>query len=267
MNFVRKIYNSIIHLSLALKIFYPLSILIFFFLFGKAVAPLQKFNELKQFVSSDTVFTKEYEALRNHPELTKVIREKAYKESLLAMVSDDSISLAVHLSDSSVSLYLKGVRLHTSYSDHLEKARLLEALSNMEYEKLFSQPLKIEKQFATIVKEPIVIRYAPKDTAEAALTAWEPDTLVEKPAFLLLSLEHGINILFEQDITDNFRGKIVRTAFFTKILIKNSARSIARFVTFRKQEYCPTLRLWIPVDELRAIYRALPQQGLITVSI
>ncbi len=97
----------------------------------------------------------------------------------------DSIQLIVNLRDSIIGLSIKGVIIHKTQINNYKVDPLLNKLPVLEYVKLFSEPLQVKSQYATIVKEPIVVRNAPKDTAEATLNAYEPDTLIQNPAFFL----------------------------------------------------------------------------------
>lgn len=195
------------------------------------------------------------------------VKEKAYKEALLKLTESDSIQMAINLSDSTVNLYTKGVLIHQTPVKTFEMDKLFKVMPLIQQVKLFSQPLPVNSQYATIVKEPIVVRHAPKDTLEAAMNAWQPDTLIQNPAFLILSVEHGINLIFEQDENLTFHDKWKKFNFYNRLRLRDSMKAVSNFISFRKQEYHPATTLKLPVDDLRAIYRALPDNALIVLNI
>lgn len=229
------------------------------------VSPLHKINEYSSLVKNDSIFVKQYDSIYNNPDLELFLKDKSYKQALLKLSEQDSIQLIVNLHDSIVCLTIKGVIIHETHLDNFTIDPLLNKLPNMEYVKLFSQPLNIHSQWATIVKEPIVVRNAPKDTAEAALYAYQPDTLIQKPAFMKIETDYGIHIQFEQDINPTFKHKFVRFMFNTKINTKSIFKDILHFVSFKKPEYNPTIVIKMPADDLRAIYRAFPTNAYVVL--
>ena len=242
-------------------------LLLFIFLIYVSLSPVCWKNEIKAFTEGDSAYVSNFNKDLNHAGLQEKVHTQAYYSSLLKLSESDSIQLAINLHDSTISLFLKGVQIHESGISGIRRHRMLDGLSALEYMKLFSQPLREQGQHATIVKEPVVVRHAPKDTAEAALTAWEPDTLIQRPAFLAISLEHQIDLIFMQDKTESFKGRIVRGVFFSKLFLRREAGYLAHFITFRKPDYHPRIRIVLPADDLRAIYRAIPENGRVALAL
>lgn len=242
-------------------------IILLSFVIYVGVSPLHKINEFNRLVRADSLFVEQFDSIYNHPDLKFFVKQRSYKQALLKLSEQDSIQLIVNLADSIVCLSIKGVIIHETQINNFKEDKVLKKLPNMEYVKLFSQALKIQSQWATIVKEPIVVRQAPKDTAEAALNAYQPDTLIQKPAFMKLELDHGIHIIFEQDVNPTFKHKFVRFAFITKINVKNIYKEILHFIRFQKSEYNPTIVIKMPADDLRAIYRAFPTNTYVVLKI
>ncbi len=223
-----------------------------------AVAPYNKITELQKFVNSDTIYTKNFSSANNLPEMVPLVQEKAYKNALLELSRNDSIELVINLSDSTIALVFKGVMLHVVPISEFEKDKLFDKLTLKQEVKLFSTPLAIQSQWATIVKEPIVERQAPKDTLEASVTAWKPDTLIQNPAFAIFSLDHGIQILLEQEEISTAQDRVALHRFNRRIWSQKMKASVNNFVRQKKQDYQPTITIKLPVDDLRSIYRALP---------
>jgi len=241
--------------------------LLFIFLINIAFAPFHKMREFESHVKTDSLFLRNYDSIYCYPEMRMLVKEKAFKEALLKLAQSDSIQLVINLSDSTVNLSIKGVVIHRTKTGSFEKDRIFNEIPLIQQVKVFSQPLRVQSQYATIVKEPVVVRIAPKDTLEAALNAWQPDTLIQNPAFLILSAEYGINIIFEQEDNRTMQDKWKRFGFYNRLRIRSSIQSISSSVRFRKQDYHPTITIKMPADDLRAIYRALPQNTLIVINI
>ena len=253
--------------GLAVRIIYIFLCVIFVFLISIAIAPVQKLNEFENMVNSDSLFTANYDNNWNNSEFYDMVKCKTYKEAMLKLSEKDSIQLSVNLADSTINLYINGVNIHKTYTKYFEQDYLLHELSNIQSVKVFSQPLKICSQNATIRKEPIVVRQAPKDTIEASLNATEPITLTQNPAFILLRLEHGIDLFIEQDSNPDFNDSWVKFRYYAEFNTAKILNSLVHFVAFQKQEYYPTICIKIPANDLQAIYRALPENAFVVISL
>ena len=229
------------------------------------LAPIHKKTEFEKLVSNDSIFVSMPDTIWNDYSLSPIIREYSYNEAMFNLSKNDSIQLVVNLHDSTVNLFIKGVQIHKTKIKHFGEDNLLLNISNKQYLKLFSKPLNIKKQKATIVKEPIVLRHAPKDTADAAINAWKPDTLVQNPAFVSYILDYGINIIFEQEMNNTLHDKYVKNMFYLKIRFNRTYKAVFDLLLFKKPEYIPVIKIKIPVNELRAVYRALPVQPIVVL--
>lgn len=267
MRYLKKIAPSTTRLYLKVIISGLILTILFIFLINIAISPLHKMKEFGSLVKSDSLFLQKYDNAYNQPEMISYVKEKAYKEALLKLSESDSIQMVVDLADSTVSLSIKGVIIHQTKTGSYKIDKIFQRLPLIQEVKLLSQPLPVYSQYATIVKEPVVIRNAPKDTLEAALNAWQPDTLVQNPAFLILSLSYGINIILEQDRNPMFRDRWKKFKFHKWLGIRNSVRALSDFVMLKKLEYHPTLKIKLPVNDLRAIYRALPDNSLVVIHL
>lgn len=267
MQIIKKTANSLQNLSLAMRILYPSFFIVFLFLMSISLSPLHKLNEFEKLVANDSLFIAKYDNIWNYSGFTEMVKEKTYIEAMLKLAENDSIQLVLNLADSTACLFIKGVKIHQSPIKQFKQDKLLEKLTNMEYAKVFSQPLNIKSQVATIVKEPIVVRQAPKDAIEAALNAGVPDTLIQNPAFFLLRIEHGIDLIFEQESSPAFHDKWIKFMFYKDLWANKTLKALTCFFTFKKQECHPTITIKTPASDLRAIYRALPQNAYVIMNI
>ena len=247
--------------------FYSISLFLILFLFYIGLSPLATINEISKLVNSDTIFIQNFDSIYSAPELKQLVSEKAFKEAKASLLSDDSIHLIVDLHDSIIGLSINGVVIHKTKFHDLNSDPLLNRLPNMYYVKLFSNPLSIEKQIATIVKEPIVVRHAPKDTVEAALNVYKPDTLVQNPAFLILKLNYHINLFISQDQNPAFNDKWVQFIFKSTYYARTVLRNARNFIFFKKPIYEPVIFIKVPANDLRSIYRALPENAKVMLFI
>ena len=248
-------------------VFYILSVILFLFLFYSGIAPMYTLNEYEKIVMTDTIFLEKYDTLYNYIEVSSLVKEKTYKEALLKLSENDSIQLVVNIPDSTLSLYIKGVRIHQSQISYYKREKLFKNLPIIEQVYMFSRPIEIISEYSTFIKEPIFTREAPKDTIEAALNAWLPDTVIQDPAFIRLSAINKIDIILEQEESLTHKEIFWKTRFMYKIKMIELKKTAHNFFTFKKPEYRPKIIIKIPADEIRSIYRALPINASIVLRV
>ncbi|WP_416866621.1 MAG: hypothetical protein ACMVP2_02805 [Imperialibacter sp.] len=236
----------------------PLLIFWIIWLTWRALAPANSLKKLEQFALSTSDAA--YDSIYSHPDLIEITREAQFKRSLLAL-KKDSIHLIVDLKDSMVGLYINGVIIHRIKPDTYYLDPVLSNLSNRAYMSLFGPIIPISTDTASIVKEPVVVRQAPKDTIEAASNAYKPDTLMQNPAFWLIQLPGEIDLVFSQATDKTPLDTEVRDQFNEFIRSRYHGESLSRFLHLSKSTSPVQILVSMPVDDLRAIYRALPVNG------
>lgn len=240
---------------------YALMVIAVFILFCITISPINRINKFRNVVRADSLFIGTYDSSFSSPEMKSLLKELTYKKALLKLAEQDSIQLVINLRDSLVCLSIKGVIIHSTKIDYYKNDLLLSRLPSMEYSKLFGEPLPVYRQYSTIVKEPVVVRDAPKDTIEATMNAYTPDTLIQNPAFVQLRAAYGINIIIKQDLNPTVKDKL----FYAKFNLKIFGEQISDLIRFKGFAHQNRIVIKIPNNDLRAIYRALPKNTLLVL--
>lgn len=243
-----------------------LAAMILLFTVGYGFAPHRLVKEYELLSKKDSLFLAGFDPAMEHPALISLVKAVSFKKSLLELSSRDSIHLVVDLRDSTVCLFIHGVFISRIKAAGMVPDPVLNTLGMKEYMKIFSRPLAVVRQQASVIKEPVVVRHAPRDTMEAFLNAYLPDTLVQRPAFMELKLEHGIRIVFEQDRDAHFRDRRVRSMFRLTSSAGNTLRYFSQFFTLHKMKYSPKITIRMDADNIRAIYRALPSAPCVAIA-
>ena len=240
--------------------------LILFHLLNVSLSPLRTLNEYSRMVSSDSILLAAFDASIDHPLTRPLLIERIRKEAQLSLSADDSISLAVSLSDSTVRLMIEGVTIHRSKAGSLSADRIIRRMPALQVIELFSAPLTVTSQRASIEKEPVVVVHAPAIGTEPDEEEWQPDTTRQVPVFVSFTLRHNIKLLMLQEV--NKPGELVRLLMFRSGgWIKKQASDLLSTLRFRRIYHYPRITVRIPADELKAIYRALPSEPKVIVSI
>lgn len=224
-----------------------------------------KIGQLNNLALFDTVYmaTNGIDCFNN--ELTGLIKQKAFYDAAAKTVLSDSISMFINITDSSVCLILNGLTIHKAKITGIYTDGVLNAINMAAYNKIFSVPLKISNTIATIQKEPIIYKKAPKDTAEANNSIHKPDTTAIDPAFAIFTLTHDIKLIFEQDQNNTNASKKV----FKKIKKQqqrncfiNNVKSVLKL---NVPKYSPTIELKLSATDIVPIYRALPLSPYVVI--
>lgn len=221
---------------------------------------LLKLNSFKK--SNDEKEAKE--PCYDHPSLEKTIKEITYNEAFISMAKNDSIGLIVNLSDSTLQLSLQGVIIHSAKIETVSSDGFFNAMDICSYQNLFSSPLEITAQKATVDKEPIVVKKAPKSEAEAtaALSVQATDSIKsQKVADVELTVGLGFSI-YIYDSSNGCQRADGRVGVKGETLA-----NIKRIFTLKKIKYQPAIHVCVSKDDAVSIYRALPSKAYVVMKI
>lgn len=231
------------------------------------LGPILKLKEISDYTANDQAFMMKFDTAFRSRELTPFIREKAFKEALADISGNDSVSLFLDLHNRIAGLTVSGVVIDSVGIDRIKADRMLSELPNILYAKLFSDPLRIKSEFATIEKEPVIVKKAPKDSVEALNNVYQPDSLINGNVFAKMNLDHNILIIFEQDDNQSFSSFITRFFFRAKISAGELFRNISGCLRFRKPTYTNKIIIRIPASDICEIYRAIPGNGQVVIRL
>lgn len=193
-----------------------------------------------------------------------MLKEKAWLQSRTNMAHTDSIYLAINLADSTSEIEISGVTVHSARISNYRVSRLLKDGDINSVLTMFSQPMTISNSLSTIRKEPLLIKIAPKDTSEYQPDIIPDTSLVEHVNFIL-ELTNGMRVYVYQEEYDRPLDKGSTFRFDLKDRLSTAWSSLKSVTLFRVPEYHPYIKIWIPRDDVKIIYRALPRNGQIAV--
>jgi hypothetical protein len=203
-----------------------------------------------------------------YPQLTELVRYGAYLNSRYSIAESDSIGLCLNLKDSLVTLEINGVVIHRARLTDYRVDPFLYALSDDIYQCLFSVPFTVEEERGSVIKEPVILQKAPRDTIEAARFFPRPDTVFRGPQWVMFEMSHGLLLRMEECAGDGSGGRCVgRWANRIRSAIYQSNKNLSAMVLFRIPVYRPEIRISLPVHDIVSIYRALPDRASVAVRL
>jgi hypothetical protein len=230
------------------------------------LAPAKKYKELKNIYGFRQDEKKPVdERIFTDSIYLSLLKEKSFLQSKVAMAESDSIYLTIDMPDSTVNLEINGVVVHKADIKKMKVSRLLTAKNDYVILSMLSNPFTISKNMASIEKEPLMIRMAPKDTSEFKPDII-PDTADYEPVNYIMEMDNGTRLFIYQEGKLRPGDGIRLFIFDLQYRLIKAGNTFFRVVTFRVPDYQPFIKLRIPRTDAKIIYRALPEHGQIAVS-
>ncbi len=193
----------------------------------------------------------------------KLLKEKAFLQSRIVMAETDSIYLTINLADSSVNIEISGVVVHKAKMGSIKISKILSG-SDYSILTMLSTPFSIASSIATIKKEPVMLKMAPKDTSEYKPDIM-PDTSVAEPVNYILEMNRGIRIYIYQEEHSKLVDRMNQFKFDINDRITDTWNALKKVAVLKVPEYHPYIKIKVPRTDAKIIYRAIPKNGQIAV--
>jgi len=230
-----------------------------------ALAPAEKLDEIRTNMElQQTQDNKTDERYYSDSAFISMSKEKAFLQARISMAGTDSVYMTLNVTDSTAKLGISGVEVHSARISKIKISRILSSGNEYLISQIFSSPMTIVRDFATIRKEPLMIKMAPKDTSEFKPDII-PDTSDYEPVNYILEMDNGVRIFICQDNDTITRNKSQLFFFDLNDRIENTLSSLKSIVRFRIPEYHPFIKIWLPKADAKILYRAIPRKGQIAV--
>ena len=191
-------------------------------------------------------------------------REKAFYQARVLMAESDSICLALNLSDSTAILEITGVMVHKAKISEISLSNVFSKADEYSVSAMLAMPFTISRDYATIRKEPVMLKMAPKDTSEYKPDIL-PDTTNSEAVNCMLEMENGTRLYICQEVGGNEGGALNLFLFDLNDRLRNTGDNLKSILGFQVPEYHPAIIIRLAKADARIIYRALPQYGQIAV--
>ncbi|HAX93765.1 MAG TPA: hypothetical protein DCY25_07455 [Bacteroidales bacterium] len=241
------------------------TVILGYFTIMSLMAPGKKLEDIRlKYGPEESSVNKIDERLYSDSSYMALLKEKSYLQARTSMAETDSVYMTLNLSDSTANLEISGVTVHSVRINCFRVSGILRRTDEYAISSMLSLPMNIVSDLATIKKEPLMIKIAPKDTSEFKPDII-PDTSDFEPVNYILEMDNGIRIYVYQT-TDTLRSDR-RQLFFFDLRDRSGTtwsylKSIARF---RVPEYHPFIKIRLPKADAKILYRAVPRRGQIAV--
>jgi hypothetical protein len=241
------------------------SVFIIYYMIMSFLSPARKISDINnEYGMKQTENKIADEKIFSDSTYLKLFKEKAFLQSRILMAETDSIYLTLNLSDSTANLEISGVVVHKAKMSMERISKIFTRGDEYVISSMLSSPFKLAKDYATIKKEPVMIKIAPKDTSEYKPDII-PDTSDYEPVNYMLEMENGVRIYFYQDERKRFNEKMNFFMFDLSDRFRNLWSSLKSVIVFKAPEYHPFIKIRLPKTDSKIIYRAIPRYGQLAV--
>jgi hypothetical protein len=194
----------------------------------------------------------------------RLLKKRNFLQSRIVMAQTDSIYLTLNLVDSSANLEISGVVVHKAKMSHIETSKILISDHDNSLLSILPSPFIISQSFATIKKEPVMIKMAPKDTSEYKPDIM-PDTSITEPVNYILVMKSGIRIYVYQNENAKFADRIGQFKFDLNDRLRDTWSALKSVAKLKVPEYHPFIKIKLSRTDAKIIYRSIPKNGQIAV--
>lgn len=229
------------------------------------LAPVKEYKSLKdEYGFKQDEKNKVNDSIFKDSTYLALFRETSFLKARNAMAETDSICLAMNLVDSSVTLEISGVTVARTKLIRFSSSKIFHDRTAYFVSSMLSTPLIIQRNIASIPKEPLMIKMAPKDTSEYEPDI-TPDTADYEPVNYIMEMNNGTVIYVYQEEKLNHGDGFHLFLFDLRYRMNEAWRNIKSVFTFRVPEYHPYIKVRLPRADAKIIYRALPENGQVAV--
>jgi len=242
-----------------------ISLFIIYYSVMSMISPGRKMEEIKKEfeAKSDDKNGVEGQIFKDSAYLM-LLKERSFLQSRIVMAQTDSIYLTINMADSTANIEISGVVVHKAKMSSITASRILLADNLNSILSMLPTPFTISKTFATIKKEPVMIKMAPKDTSEYKPDIM-PDTSITEPVNYILLMNNGIRIYVYQEETVKANDRMSHLSFDLKDRLRDTWNSLKSVAALKVPEYHPFIKIRLPRTDAKIIYRAIPKNGQIAV--
>ena len=191
----------------------------------------------------------------------------AWLQSKVKLTDYDSIYLTLNLADSLLNLELQGIVIHNVKVKKIRYSKMLRNFTADVRYSYLSAPFTINHYHSTIPKVPIVVKQAPRDTAEANKINTAPEMPKEDYVHYTLDFDRQLSLTIDQ--LERPQNRHFFVAFGTRAgkKWKYFKNIMTAGVRFRVPEYRLWIRIEIPASDAKTIFRALPENAPVVVRL
>jgi hypothetical protein len=187
---------------------------------------------------------------------------EAFLRARLKMAEADSACLSINLIDSLVIMEIQGVKLLETKILKIHSSKIFHRFKKEAFFEYFSTPFVIDSDYCTIPKEFFNIKFAPEDTLAALSPKTIPDSTINYPVYFNLYLDRDLVVEIRQTdtlVTQKF------TEYNKRLRNEKISKMWRHLYKFEVPPYDPWIRIEIPHNDARSIYKALPKHAQVSV--
>lgn len=187
-------------------------------------------------------------------------------KTLLQLARGDSIYLVLDLRDSTLNLALKGVKLRRC---RLSRLQISQSISVLKEKGLLAywagEPFTLQSEWASMEKNPLQIKEAPKDTLEALKYLAEPVPPPVQDVHVSLRFDRHLIIHINQVQPTSWHNVDKRLSYELDWLFISLSEKIQQLKSRSRGKPALWIHLDMNRDDALAVYRAIPDHARLAI--
>ncbi len=191
-------------------------------------------------------------------QLSSLRRDEAFWNARVELAKLEAIGLAVDLVDSVASLDIRGVPVRSCKIHRIQVSRAIRLMENRsDWRSRLSKPLVVQREEATIPKEPIRVTEAPKDTIEAMKIAAQPVPADTLDVFFTFYFDGNLALSVRQFEKPSREGSKRASRLRLKEDYEQAKKAVLAVVHSKLPQHQMRIEVAVSQEDAKAIYRAL----------
>jgi hypothetical protein len=202
------------------------------------------------------------------PGYVEKLRKRAYLNAQDRLAVSDSVGVCLNMRDSIVSLRIKGVEVRRIKIRACVVSPFFKRANQEALYSALATPLVVTNIDATLAKDPLKVKVAPKDTLEFQATAQEkPDTNDFEAVFYKLETDKKIQLIVAQAEDTIKTDRKAHFYFDFNDRVTHAKADVKAITSLKTPDYTPFIKIWVPKSEAKIIFYAIPTRGMIALTL
>ncbi|PKP52227.1 MAG: hypothetical protein CVT92_09845 [Bacteroidetes bacterium HGW-Bacteroidetes-1] len=237
----------------------PLFLLIYGVLIPVSIFKPIPYNKTEVNDTISSVLTKpNKEQVKKLYEIIAKEKKLNLQRNRLKLAQQDSIYLLLNLADSNIILEVKGLPIRTARILDFETSKRLVVADHEDLLQWISDPFSLKQELSTILKIPILVVDAPKDTAEAARLPRKPLEPEKTVVHYTLWFDRGLVLEVNQAEDVNPEDEGLLHSYHKKYDSIFHRTILAKMIDPLPDDLPIKVKVTLSEADARAIYRAIP---------
>jgi hypothetical protein len=193
--------------------------------------------------------------------------EKGFLQAYIKAAKSDSLGLAVDLPESTITIAIKGCPVRICRIESYHFSKVSQSLWRSQGNESSGDPYRLSSMHASMTKDPVKIKKAPKDTTEANALAPQFDSIPLYYASCRLLFSNTVAIHLKQSDRASFMGLICEAAYALRSVWNGVEETVWWLAHLRIPRHALAIDIRVQKSDVVAVYRGLDRGSPLALAL